>query len=329
MCGRCFNGMNRQAIEQAANAGFEFGNQSYTQHYNIAPTNYLAAIVHNTFQQQQNINKKNIQNCDMVVTISDPDLNIDKKSNRKLGSFYWTWDLPFGPLINCRIEEAHEKKIFKPFLNTNRCVIIVEGYYEWDKEKNPNVIRHKQSKCLFLGGLINDEDRVVVCTTQAVGDPKKVHCRMGLFIDEDEIDDWIDPEIKFVDIYDRIVKRDNKKIIEENMLEVYKAASYVNKVSETSAKCLMSIEEYERNQDKIGIKSFFSNVVGTDNDNNKKNSIGISGGGNFDRKLEQFLEKEKDKEVCQKVDNLKNSIEFPKQNLQKDAKKPVNNILGF
>jgi len=44
----------------------------------------------------------------------------------------WGYQTKFSLIINARVEEIHEKYSFKPLLNTKRCVVIAEGYYEWN-----------------------------------------------------------------------------------------------------------------------------------------------------------------------------------------------------
>lgn len=39
-------------------------------------------------------------------------------------------------IVNGRIEELLNKKTFLNFIQ-NRCVLIMEGYYEWNQKKEP------------------------------------------------------------------------------------------------------------------------------------------------------------------------------------------------
>lgn len=40
-------------------------------------------------------------------------------------------------MINARIDDVENKIMFKDLLKNNRCVAIVEGFYEWDSNNNP------------------------------------------------------------------------------------------------------------------------------------------------------------------------------------------------
>jgi putative SOS response-associated peptidase YedK len=40
--------------------------------------------------------------------------------------------LKFGNfVINARFDEVKEKRMFKNLVETNRCAVIIDGYYEW------------------------------------------------------------------------------------------------------------------------------------------------------------------------------------------------------
>ena len=34
-------------------------------------------------------------------------------------------------IINARYDEAKEKNLFKNKVETNRCIVVIDGYYEW------------------------------------------------------------------------------------------------------------------------------------------------------------------------------------------------------
>ena len=46
-------------------------------------------------------------------------------------------------VINARLEEISEKRMFKNLLETKRCVLCVNGYFEWTTEKIPYLIKSK------------------------------------------------------------------------------------------------------------------------------------------------------------------------------------------
>ena len=59
----------------------------------------------------------------------------------------------FSPLINARKETLMEKVTFKNLIQTSRCVVIADGYYEWKekiKVKCHIIFLRKTTKLCFL-----------------------------------------------------------------------------------------------------------------------------------------------------------------------------------
>lgn len=96
-------------------------------------------------------------------------------------------------IINARVEEMHEKYTFKPFLNEKRCVILADGYYEWNTKKEP--FKFSTNKPLFIAAMYTTNNEIFVLTRDSFGDLAKVHHRMPVLLEEDEIDLWIDPKV--------------------------------------------------------------------------------------------------------------------------------------
>ena len=51
----------------------------------------------------------------------------------------------FRPLINARLETLMEKVSFKKLIQTSRCIVIADGYYEWkrDEKKKNSLLFYK------------------------------------------------------------------------------------------------------------------------------------------------------------------------------------------
>lgn len=59
----------------------------------------------------------------------------------------------YGLVLNVKSEEASSKPMFKPLINKNRCVVMAEGYYEWDNKKNPHSFKYKDNKTILIAAL--------------------------------------------------------------------------------------------------------------------------------------------------------------------------------
>lgn len=59
----------------------------------------------------------------------------------------------FSPLINARKETLMEKVTFKNLIQTSRCIVPADGYYEWkreDKSKVPYYFSKEDDEIMFL-----------------------------------------------------------------------------------------------------------------------------------------------------------------------------------
>lgn len=55
-------------------------------------------------------------------------------------------------IINGRIEEMSGKRTFVKLIE-NRCVVIMEGYYEWKSKEEPFCFKPKNSDHFLVAGL--------------------------------------------------------------------------------------------------------------------------------------------------------------------------------
>ena len=125
-------------------------------------------------------------------------------------------------MINARCETLLEKPTYRPLVDSHRCIVIADGYYEWkqssDSEKTPKQpfwIYHKTQEPLAFAGLwtLNkklDSDGILsttIVTTEANGDTQAVHDRMPVLIspDEQSAGRWLNPEINAKGIADLLV----------------------------------------------------------------------------------------------------------------------------
>lgn len=77
-------------------------------------------------------------------------------------------------IINARSETAHEKLTFKRILK-NRCAIIANGFYEWNRNKKIYITR-KDESMIYFAGLFNEKHEFVILTGESEKDMKKNTC---------------------------------------------------------------------------------------------------------------------------------------------------------
>jgi putative SOS response-associated peptidase YedK len=117
---------------------------------------------------------------------------------------HWADDLKIGySLINARSETAASKPAFRDAFRDRRCLILADGFYEWQKldgRKQPHHIRRKDGKPFAFAGLWErwrkgDQpvESCTILTTDANELMRPLHDRMPVILDTSHFDRWLDP----------------------------------------------------------------------------------------------------------------------------------------
>ena len=154
--------------------------------YNVAPTNDIYAVV-------------------------------ETPNGRELQAFHWglvpVWakDIKTGlKMINARAETVATSNAFKRSLKQRRCIIPVDGFYEWQKRpdtkrKQPYFIHRLDGEPLAFAGLWETwRDKsagpdapwlhsCTIITTSANETMQPVHDRMPVILPPTAWGDWLDP----------------------------------------------------------------------------------------------------------------------------------------
>ena len=88
--------------------------------------------------------------------------------------------------INIKSETIQSK--FSQWILKNRCIIPVSHYYEWDSCKSK--VTFSSNTLLYLAGVYHNK-QFAILTTKANESVRKIHDRMPLILEEDEIEDWL------------------------------------------------------------------------------------------------------------------------------------------
>jgi putative SOS response-associated peptidase YedK len=174
--------------------------ESLEPSYNIAPTQQIAAIIH------------------------------DGKK-RKLGSLRWGLIPPWAPdkkigskMINARAETLQEKRSFKKAFQKQRCLIPADSFYEWkteDGNKQPMRIQHKDKTPFAFAGLWEkwqDDNRstiytCTIITTEANSFMQQIHHRMPVILPADSQDIWLDRNEQNTETLQQILKPFSEELI--------------------------------------------------------------------------------------------------------------------
>lgn len=111
--------------------------------------------------------------------------------------------------LNARSDTIREKPSFKKSINTQRCILVVDGFFEWRHEngkKYPYYIYPADETVFYLGCIYNSwtnkvtgeiRDTFSIITTDANPLMEYVHNskkRMPLILHKSDIQTWINPE---------------------------------------------------------------------------------------------------------------------------------------
>jgi len=148
--------------------------------YNIAPTQYIAAVRDGEDKERELV----MLRWGLVPS--------------------WAKDPSIGNrMINARAETVAEKPSFRAAYRRRRCVVLVDGFYEWRREgdvKTPYFISLASGGPFALGGLWeNWHDResdesiqtTALITTEANDFMRPLHHRMPMILETDAANDWL------------------------------------------------------------------------------------------------------------------------------------------
>lgn len=120
---------------------------------------------------------------------------------------HWAKDLKIGAkMINARSETLTEKPSFASLVKSNRCIIPVSGFYEWQRKgtgksasKQAYKITRRDGQPMLFGGLWTTHpgfeiNSYSVITTAATAAFEPIHHRLPLILEQDSVDRWLDGE---------------------------------------------------------------------------------------------------------------------------------------
>ena len=111
----------------------------------------------------------------------------------------WGFPLQKGKnlVINARAETVLDKPSFSNGIWYHRIVIPASGFYEWNRLREKNTFTRSDASVLYLAGFcdwFDNERRFVILTTAANESMLKVHDRMPLILEKEQLEDWFDNE---------------------------------------------------------------------------------------------------------------------------------------
>lgn len=229
MCGRFTLASDAEALKQTF---FDFGVQTnLAPRYNISPTQAVAVIA-NTAATLEAAEIAFFQWGLIPSWAKDP-----KIGNR---------------MINARSETLSEKPSFRSAYKRRRCIVLADGYYEWqkvpgDSRKQPVYIRMKSQQPFALAGLwetwqpegMTEPLRsctIITCPPNAV--LAEIHHRMPVILPADAYPAWLSPEEQSSEVLQPLLVPYSGA-----EMEAYPVSRFVNRPANDSLECIAPLEE--------------------------------------------------------------------------------------
>jgi putative SOS response-associated peptidase YedK len=222
MCGRYRLARKKEILAEVFGAGDDV---DWSPRYNVAPSQNVPVIRQNAMRP--------IRSLSLVRWGLIP---------------FWAKDAKIGhKMINARAETIAERSAFREPLESRRCLIPADGFYEWakkGKEKSAFCFTLADDSVFAFAGIWdrwkNPEKELVetcsIITTSANALLSDIHDRMPVIMERENYDVWLDPGFKRAgDLLDFL------KPYRVDSMRRYRVSSRVNSVQNDGPACA---EEY-------------------------------------------------------------------------------------
>ena len=223
MCGRFTLTLDPAELQEAF-YWVNFSNLNFMPRYNIAPTQPVAVVTNN------GKNKLDFFTWGLVP--------------------FWAKDPSIASrMINARSETLVEKPSFKNAFKRRRCLILADGFFEWqklpgEKRKIPTYIRLKSGQPFTFAGLWENwhsaDGSQILSTTIITTQPneliKSVHNRMPVILPKSAYEQWLTPG--------DVAPQELSPLLrpyDADQMEAFPVSSFVNNPKNDSPNCIQPI----------------------------------------------------------------------------------------
>ncbi len=122
---------------------------------------------------------------------------------------YAKWDSK-GVVINARSETIKDSNFFNQDLKERRCIIKAKGFFEWNSDKEKNLVTPIKDDYFYMAGLYTNEEtpRFAIITTEADGDFKNLHNRIPLMIPKAYIKTYLNEGFDYFEDFTKLKQID-------------------------------------------------------------------------------------------------------------------------
>ncbi len=113
---------------------------------------------------------------------------------RVLVAATWGYVVRDRPLINVRGEQIASGSGFRDAFANRRCLVVTDGFYEWNHAKRPTWFHRRGEGLVLLAGLFQTTaglPRFTVLTTRPNNLIAGIHNRMPVIVPAEAVDSWL------------------------------------------------------------------------------------------------------------------------------------------
>ena len=180
---------------------------------------------------------------------------VAQRGTRQLTEMHWglipSWakDVSVGNrMINARAETVVEKPAFRSAFKKRRCLVLADGFYEWQKAgraKKPMHIRLKSREPFAFAGLYEywktksgrmlESCAIVTTTPNEIMKP--IHLRMPVILDPESEAAWLNPDNQTAsDLIQMLRPYDSEQ------MEAFEVSDFVNSPSNQGPLCIRPVD---------------------------------------------------------------------------------------
>ncbi|MFW9805210.1 MAG: SOS response-associated peptidase [Candidatus Thorarchaeota archaeon] len=175
----------------------------------------------------------------------------------------WAKDVSIGNrMINARAETIAEKPAFRAAFKKRRCLILADGFYEWQKVgkvKIPTHIRLKTREPFAFAGIyeywesksgkILESCTIITTTPNELMTP--IHNRMPVILNPNDEDVWLNPNNQDLEELQSILMP-----YTAGFMEAFEVSDFVNSPRNQGSLCIKPVDNQSlRHSEKLSIPS--------------------------------------------------------------------------
>lgn len=228
MCGRMNISDHEGLIQLLQDIGIRLNTDSnddaWQANYNVAPSELVPVLLPNSEGADQTFDYR-------LMRWGLTPAWLNKSKNKSV-----------RPLINARSEIIWQKPSFRHLIKTQRAIILANGFYEWQRVANHKTAYYiwpADARGFMFAAIYQQDDQgndqCCVITTHANQTMAKIHDRMPVILNAEDIELWFNEQ-------NQACLNPLMQACADQLITTKQVSSYVNNARNKGPACLQSIQ---------------------------------------------------------------------------------------